>query len=408
MKTNSRSLPFLLCVLVMLFGAALRVIDMGSVRFRSPDENVYASQAQKWSASGIRFVADEWENRTELAVFPSPVRIGYLLPLRIAQALTGDATPDAGAELSCVASILSLGLVGVIAWRHLSPTTAPIAMALFAVCPPELMAARRAWMESFTGCLGTLLLLLMLECLRRSEPRAWLVAAGALAGWTVTVKETSVSQAGLLLLLLCIAFVRQQRWRDAAIATAAFAVTATLGAWWVNYSIGGYNRTVEFFHRSYTAVANAPYGHMYETGTAASWIKAIWIADPLLVSLAVIGIALLIANRNTLLFWSAATSLLCFSLPLTTEHRMNLRYASLGWVPLCFLAAAATVALWQWLKRHASTKEQLWVKGFAIAVFCLALAANYMSFRERFVSTDLQDLSLHMVLNRPLPVTPER
>lgn len=407
MKTRLRSLPFLLCVLVMLTGIALRFIDLGSVRFRSPDENIYASQAQKWSASGIRSVADEWESHTELAVFPSPVRIGYLLPLRIAQRITEDATPGAGAELSCVASILCLGLVGVIAWRHLSPTAAPIAMALFAVSPPELMVARRAWMESFTECLAALLLLLMLECLRRSEPRAWLFAAGALAGWTVTVKETSMSQAGLLLLLLCIAYARQQRWRDIAIVTGASAVTASFGAWWVCHSIGSYSRTVEFFQRSYTAVANAPYGRIYETGTAASWIKEVWIADPLLVSLAVIGIALLITNRNTLLFWSAATSLLCFALPLTTEHRMNLRYASLGWVPLCFLAAAAIVSLWQWLKHHASAKEQHWGKGFVIAVFCLALAANYMSFRERFLSTDLQDLSLRMVLNQPLPVIPE-
>lgn len=408
MKTYLRSLPFLLCVLVLLAGSALRVADLGSVRFRSPDENIYASQAQKWSASGIRSVADDWESHPELAVFPSPVRVGFLLPLRIAQSLSGDTTPDAGAALSTVASILCLGLIGVIAWRHLAPAAAPIAMALFAVCPPELMAARRAWMESFTGCLGALILLLAFECLRRPKPQVWLLATGALAGLTVTVKETSVSQAGLLLLLLCIAYAREQRWRDIAIVTASAAVTAAMGAWWVCQSIGSYSRTAEFFHRSYTAVANAPYGRMYETGTAFSWIKTIWIADPLLVSLAIMGVLLLITKRSTLLLWCAAVSFLCFSLPLTTEHRMNLRYAALGWVPLCLLASAATVALWQWIRRHASAQERRWAKGFAVTVFCLALVANYMSFRERFASTDLQDLSLRMVLNQPLPIIPER
>lgn len=87
---------------------------------------------------------------------------------------------------------------------------------------------------------------------------------------------------------------------------------------------------------------------------------------------------------------------------------MNLRYAALGWVPLCFLAAAAIAAIWQWLERHASNEEQHWAKGFAGAIFCLALVASYLSFRERFVSTDLQDLSLRMVLNQPLPIIPER
>lgn len=408
MKTHLRSLPFLLCVFVMLIGTAFRIVDLGSVQFRSPDENIYASQAKKWSASGIRSVADEWESRAELAVFPSPVRIGFLLPLRIAQTVTGDETPNAGAKLSCVVSILCLALIGVIAWRHLSPMSAPIAMALFAVCPLELMTARRAWMESFTGCLGALIMLLMLECLRRPRPRAWTLAAGALVGWTITVKETSMSQAGLLLLLLCIAYARQKRWHDIAIVAGSATVTAALGAWWVCHAIGSYSRTAEFFHRSYTAVANAPYGRMYETGTAASWIKAIWIADPLLVSLAGVGIAWLIVNRNTLLVWCAATSLLCFSLPLITEHRMNLRYAAPGWAPFCFLGAAAVIDLWQSLKRHVSNKEQRWMKSFAIAVFCLALIANYMSFQERFVSTDLQDLSLRMVLNQPLPVIRER
>lgn len=408
MKTYLQSLPFLLCVLVLLAGSALRVTDLGGVRFRSPDENTYASQAQKWSASGIRSVADEWESHPELAVFPSPVRVGFLLPLRIAQTITGDTTPDAGAELSCISSILCLGLIGVIAWRHLSPTVAPIAMAFFAVCPPELMAARRAWMESFTGCLGALILLLMLECLRRPEPRVWLLATGSLAGWTITVKETSMSQAGLLLLMLGIAYAKQRRWHDIALVTGSATVTATLGAWWVCHSIGSYHRTAEFFQRTYTVMVNAPYGRMYEAGTTGSWVKTIWIADPLLVSFAAIGIVLLVTKRNTLLLWCAAISLLCFALPLTAQHRMNLRYAALGWVPLCFLAAAAAVALWQWIRRHASSEEQRWAKGLAVAVFCLALVANYMSFRERFVSTDLQDLSLRMVLNQPLPVIPER
>lgn len=403
-----RRIQIALFLLVVLAGALFRLANLQNVGRRSPDERVYSWEAAaiaEEGTAGLQKIVTQFEKNSDLFLWPSPVRAGYLWIQSGIMHISGHRDPLAGAILSSISGIFALALLGTLVWRSLGPAVALPAMLLYAASPPVLMMARRGWQEPFVECFGVLLLLSAVETLRRRNDYGWLVCVGVLAGASITIKEIAVLDSILILMGLSAVLAAKREWRKLGVLAATTGIVAFVSAVWLAHVLGSFAEVMLFFERSATVAGSSSYAVAWQTGSAGEWIRAIWLCDPLAVSLGFVGVGVSLAlSRRS--YDSPASYVrlgacglvlfFCF-LPVVMPHHYNLRFIAPAFAPLCLLGAVGLAAITGRLKESFGGAEGLWARRFAWIVFVLTACLGYKVFQERFVSSDLQDLSLKMV-----------
>jgi 4-amino-4-deoxy-L-arabinose transferase-like glycosyltransferase len=406
---GNRRLCFALFLLLFCAGAGLRITALRGVAVRSPDERTYtweAAQVADRGVNGFQSLVAAFQSRPSLFAYPSPARAGYIEALALVMRVTDRRDAATGALLSCIADIGTLFLVGLIGWRFFSPPAAVIALLLYAASPPVLAMARRGWQEPCVAFLAALLLLVALEADRRPS-RWWItVAAGLLAALSITIKETAMLAAALVVVLLLTAQLRRRIWSQAALLLASAAAGTILCILWLAHLLGGLGVWIEFTSHTIMAVGSEPYAHVWQSGSPFTWLQILCISDPVLLPLGLVGLGIAVCSArplwNPAILWPAILAAVFLILPLTTAHHLNLRFAAPAFVPLALLGARAVCAIAAAFPRFLPGNEALWTRRAALAVLLCAAFINVLSFRERFVQTDLQDLSAGMILDAPV------
>jgi len=404
----NRRVYAIIFVLLIMIGSALRITGFGGVVHRTPDENTYAWESNVIADQGVqgfRSLVDQFQRDPSMFERPSPSRAGYLWILSGVVHVSGVRDARAGAILSCLSSIGSLVLLGLIAWRRLSPGIAVAAMLLYAVSPPVLAMARRSWQESFVEFVSLLLLFVALEAVKEKASKCWIVAAGVLAASSITIKEIALLDAGLVLALLAIALIRRGDWRKLGLLALSSAVSGTLCCAWLAHELGSLSILISFTRRNLAVAGTSAYALAWQSGSVSDWFTSLWICDPMIFTLGMVGLVIaimfLLRSGNSLerhsCSWLSIVALFFVTLPVLTPHHLNVRFICPVFGPLCLLSGLAVWEIGAGLYRTLRGNECRWTTRFALAVFLCAAFINYQGFQERFVHSDLQDLSIRMI-----------
>ncbi len=164
---------------IVLLGIGARIANLGNVNARTPDERVYRSQADAWrqqGVAGLRSLVAGYERDPEARLYPPPTRVGMIRLVAAAMSITGRDDESAGAVLSCAASIGSLLMLALIGFRFFPQWAAVCGLLFYAVSPPELVIARRAWTDAVVELIGLGMVYFACEITRDS--RRWSAYAG--------------------------------------------------------------------------------------------------------------------------------------------------------------------------------------------------------------------------------------
>jgi hypothetical protein len=156
-------------VLILAAGISLRLYHLGTVTDRSPDEKLYAYQAETISRQGIAGVKTlvmEHNMRKELWIYPPPIRVGYLLPYAALMKLARSADVKIGSYISFFSSCLSLLLLVLIGLKFFNRWAVLYAVLFMSVSPVDLAIARKSWQDAAVGCAGLVLIYML-----RDNPR---------------------------------------------------------------------------------------------------------------------------------------------------------------------------------------------------------------------------------------------
>lgn len=411
---------FVLCALIFLVlgGAALRIHFFSHDLARSPDERVYARQANMVLANGtlpgLRSLAEELAaDPVNVGKYPSPLRAGFILTDASWMQLTGDNTPAGAAQLSLLCSMLALALLAACAYRWLPPFAALAATLLYAVFPLELTIARRAWQDALISLVGLALLALAIALARASQRmRAPLLAFFTLLGaYAFTVKENL----GLAFLLcgagLAVHLFARGRRTAALLVCASTAAGAALAVVLLSWIYGGLGVFLQLEHTMLHHSAGTAYDLEFNMGPAWMFPAALLRVAPVAMLAALLGgmAALYRPLRARSLaradVWAGMVLLAAGTMLIqVATARYDLRYTAPVYGALLLLAGDGVARITPGLYRRLLPLGA--VAAWAILGSALAVAAlRDLNFaRDKLLNTGMQDLALRPVLGvAPLP-----
>src|SRR5262249_33297067 len=140
---KTAALPRVLLLAILLFGAVLRVANLGIPQRISADEQVYRAQAEMIAGSGLiagnRATTQLYLQDDRMKRYPPPTRLAYVVPVAWLMRASGVRTEVPGAYLSCAASIGDLALTALIGMEFFGEWIAVVGVLLLSVFPPDLV-----------------------------------------------------------------------------------------------------------------------------------------------------------------------------------------------------------------------------------------------------------------------------
>src|ERR1700747_944264 len=117
------------------------------VTARTPDENMYiyyARQVSQFGENGARLIVGNFNHNTELWIYPSPVRFGYIYLVAGFMKLFHASAEKAADSLSLGFSMVAFFVTALFGLRFFNRWATLIGLALLAVNPLDLATAQRA------------------------------------------------------------------------------------------------------------------------------------------------------------------------------------------------------------------------------------------------------------------------
>ncbi len=404
-------------VLIVGLGALFR-LQSAPPTSRTPDERTYAAYADTLVRVGVvpgarrltaRYLGDPAQH-----VDPPPTRLGYLVPLALATRIRGDATA-AGVGLSHLASLASLVLAALIAWRLIGPWGALFTSLLLVAAPQDLAVTRRVWQDGVLGA-GSAALILLTVLLAHPPPgrkarMALVVGFGLTGAWLTTVKESGM---GLLLVALLIASVTLWKLRERRLLLALWAVTAAAAALaWTALlaAVGGPGQFVSVYRAIAGSLPSSPYNIEYQSGPLWYGVEGLWLLAPFTVVFFVLGAIQAVAAVGTASLESAlprnrallALALFCVGWLIVVgapPYLKNLRFYSPAVVPMYVVAGSGFARVLVHI-RASGPRAHAWT---AATLLCIAAVGSAMQVRrfDRLKSlNDVRDLTLPFLEGRP-------
>jgi len=393
----------------------LRLINLTNVPSRTPDEVTYTAQSRRILKFGIGQVpamVREYDNDQRLALYPSPIRIGWDVPLAGVMGVTGITDERAGAGFSTFLSVATFALLGFLGYRYLPPQAALYAVVFFALSTFDLTLARRSWQDSMMGFLGLLLVWFTAEILRnpsRRWPYAGLVATGS---YFVLVKEL-----GGFVYITCVAFVmlfliRRRDWRTVIALSAAGFAGAAISVVCLVTAAGGVTPLLTVWQHLNEATYTNPYCVYYQGGPWYLSLWGLWILSPINLVLWILaaGCSLLPAGQleelleltgEQIAFYRLVSwmSVMLVVTILVLPNSQSFRFLApvygpmylMGGVGVCVLASLVPGSL-----------PSMAGKVAYIAIAALALAGavgEYRHFVRVFVGQNIPDLAVKYVID---------
>jgi len=328
---------------------------------------------------------------------------------------TGIEDERAGADLSCLASVLSLLLLGWIGWRFFNPTIGLIAALFYAVSPIELAIARRCWQDAPTELLVLILVWIACEITRGSRHTILFFLFGLLGATAVTIKESPVVMFVLVLAWILWELSIRREWKGIILVTGLSAAGLSVGVLWLSYNLGDFQTLLDFSRTASRFYETNSYSIIYEGGPSYLLLEALWILSPVVVLGSVAGFAMSFAGSRQwpLAKWAwrpafcmTVIVLLFLSLAMFLHHKLNPRYIALT-LGIWYLIAAT--GLWRALEWIRKQFPEIGKHVFATGAACLLLLAalsDYSTFQTRIVATGIQDLTARMIISPTGRISP--
>lgn len=388
----------------LVLAVILRLYAAGTENRQSPDAYNYARQAETLRMQGLPALRDEAQrfvNDPAMLAVPPVTRTVFLGALAGWMKLTDTSGISSVAAFSCVLDIIAAALLALLALNVLGEGAAAVSVVLYAFSPIALSLARHGWSDTLGAVVCLLNLRLALRCLRSEGERWSQVAFAASLALTFGVKEAAFAQACLVFTVVLVLLVRRGRRGEALKIAGAFAVSMLLMVSWTAFAIGGFGRVAQMYGSARDTHAVVPYLVQYQNGSVSDWLQGLWLSDPVLCTLAVLGL-LFIALRFRAVNTSTRDSLLICAvlccvfpiLPILGSQLYNVRYETPALAPACLLGAFALRELWQRLNARTAYRLPL-----AISTLVLCAGVSFWRYNTLIARPDLQDLSLKMILN---------
>lgn len=395
----------LAAVAFLLIGLFIRLSDLSIKVLRSEDESIYRQQCLELVRDGLmpggRYLVARYQNQPRLRLYPTPTRLGFVIPAALTMwaAKRHDYMP--GVFLSTLASIGSLILTALLAKHVMGDQVALAATAFLATFPPELFVAARNWTDGLTGFLGLATVYLTLR-VTASWSNLWaaLLMVSGEAG--LLTKEISVFVYAPAVLAVLWVNLRSGHVRRALIFASASAVSAVLG-WTFLCTVlgGGYLTPVHLLMQPLASIPENPYVLQFQSGPWMVLFLSLLSMSPSVVILGIIGLATAIWMPSGLVSpkltrWLAVGVLAFLVLYSVTPHWQNIRFLTPAFGPLCAFAAFAALRLSNWVGTRLphTAKAIPWLTAAAVA---LIMVSDYSRYRH-YCDLGMTDLSAGMVL----------
>jgi len=402
-----RRLLLVALLVAVCVGVAMRVGNLTATN-HGPDERNYTYQAasvlqQERAAFPVLIAAFHRD-----IGLPPPTRAGFLYLLAGVMAVTGRTDLMAGIWLSCAASVISLLLMAWIGWRFLGPMAAVIATVFYAVSSLPLMTSRRAWQDATVEMLVLLLILFGGEIVSGAKHWGWSLGFCLTGAVCLTMKEMPAT---IFLLLSACVLGRLMRPRSDVRQLVVFGslwiVSVAAAVSWLVFLLGDWRPLVEFPRLTSAFLANSPYSRANESGSALDLIRGLLMVSPFAALCFPLGLGVLLAPRffaaeatkNRLIVgFLAGFTLLLMAAAVLVPHHLNFRYICPAFGPFYLVAGLGfSGIIGAILQRLAAVQRKVFAGCCVLAVlFCAG--GDALTFESRFARTDLQDLSLRMVL----------
>jgi 4-amino-4-deoxy-L-arabinose transferase-like glycosyltransferase len=389
--------------LILLLGIGVRIANLGNVNSRTPDERVYRSQADTWrqqGTAGLRSLVASYERDPEARLYPPPTRVGMIRLVAAVMSLTGRDDESAGAILSCAASIGSLLMLALIGLRFFPPWAALCGLLFYAVSPPELVIARRAWADAVVELIGLGMVYAACEITRDS--RRWSAYTGfAIAGALgVAVKEAMGVPFGLCgIWLLWVLAVERREFRNAAMLVGGSVVAIAASVGWLAWSVGGLGDVIQIVAGIPGTNAMNTYALEYASGAPYLLLRAFWIISPVSALFFAAGVYSGLAGQEVTARWVTLFTVVQIAMAMAIPHWLNLRYVSVAFGCYCLVAG---LGFWFVVSQILNRIEASDRKTLAAMLGLVAIGgaiADYARFERYFVRDGTADLSVKMVLD---------
>lgn len=373
---------------VFAIGVFLRVHTFEKPESRPAfDESVYGAYVTYLDHHGIAsypaLVAEYVEKlKTSPIVFLPPTRASFLLAATLWHKIFGVAPVEAVRAISCLASILTLALSGLIAGRAGGWKAAFGVMALMAFAPTQISMAHRAFIDGFFGLLALLAIWSLWEALRSPQAR-WHWLFGLSTTLLILTKENAAFVYAAMLVILGV-----NPWAKFGQVTRPLLVAALVSpiAALILLAVcaGGFPMLLTTYLQNVTMNYVLPYGLANQDGP---WFR--YLTDLVLVSPAVmlfaIGGAFLRLHRGGFTLFLVLFIVVTYILMGNIRYGMNLRFANMWDFPLRWLAMAPILI---GTEKLSSPKAKSAFYFGATGILCLLEFFNYL---EIFVHNQVYD-----------------
>ncbi|MFC1668663.1 glycosyltransferase family 39 protein [Chlamydiota bacterium] len=425
----------ILVLLITITGIFLRLFNSTNVNKLSPDENIFLQQARTivvYGLGAVKTMVHDYNIQKELWMYPSPHRVGYILPLAAFMKITGIYDARIGIYISCFASILTMVIILLIGLRFFNQWITLFALLFFSVSPMALAVARRTWQEALLGFIGILMLYCMCEITRNSKKVMWFVLFVLLGSYCMVIKSTGIIVYGLCVIWVFWVLIKEKSFSKLFFLIFISGLGAGAAICFLIKIVGGVDPLMNLYKNLKYGVVTSEYARENASGPWYHYFEMLWMLCPLSTILFIYCIImklLLVILQNVLsylkkkkqeLFANSKTlseiykksviakgaendvaccviyfviAFLAF-LFIAKEHSLNLRYAGVIYAPfylLCGLGLWYTIMFFRWISRSFA---QYVIIPCVIIVLVVTPYDDYRNFKKYIVKSGIVDLSI--------------
>ncbi len=398
----------ILISLILVLGVTLRIQNFGNVGRRSPDENVYTSQAAIIVQSGVESIeamVREHGLDKRRWIFPPPSRVGYLLPLAAIMKAANKTDVEMGARFSTFFSIVALILLIIVGMRFFNRWVTLYALLFLSVSPMDLMIARRTWQDAMIASMGLFLICITCEITRNTSKIKAYIPFILVGSYMVLIKESggfifALCTAWLLWLLI----IKEKSLIKGISLAAASALGAAVSISIMAYLTGGFSNLIEIMAHIKEGMPTNTYAVEYQMGPWHHFLGSFWIVSPVSATLCMIGLLMApltdIKERYTLygmIFFATAL----FAITAILPYLQNLRYLSAAYGPFYLIGGMGLWRIMVFMK--ARLKDTLFSAVTVCVLVGLIVGASleYRNFQKKFVRTGIVDMSVKLLRESP-------
>ncbi len=345
---KQKALVSLTLTAILAFGIFLRVYPSAGFTRVGYDEHGYVIFLKQIKAAGVwnydkvvQLYVNEQYKRPD-ALVPA-TRIGFLVPAHWCGEIFNLQPFEALRLLSCISSVLMLGVCAVLAYR-LGGKIPMLGMAvLIATAPLQIYLSQRALIDGYFSLLSVTALWLAWENLRHPRRWGWLAAYAATLALLVLTKENSA-----FVVFAIVGVVVLNRFLRIGTVTphllVATLVGPTVAVLFLAMMVGGIPEWIRFYAMFVAKSRTNIYSILAQDGPWCRYFIDFVIMSPMLVAFAIGRIFGLRKADASEIFMTVFLAFSFFGMA-NVAYGMSLRYAAYWDIPLCWLACSQLLIL---------------------------------------------------------------